>query len=399
MIAMVGIKKDTAIDIREKFAISENNKEKIYKSLLSKFKEVVILNTCNRTEIYLNYVSEDIDILKEVTRSLEWEEQLLPFIFIIESSYAYKHLCEVVCGYHSKLIGEDQILGQIKDAYAYALKVNEEKGELLRLFQQAITCGKEFRKEAKLYEIPVSTSSIAVNKIVKEDFKKIMVIGHGEVGSRIIKSLVSHKRDNIYLVVRNTESVQELKEAGIKIIDIKEKNKYINEMECIISCTSAPHLVVRKEEIIEVGLPLTIFDMSVPRDVEKDIARVDRVRVYNIDEISKIDDKNRILRIERMKAHRYIINNYIGQFEEWLRLRQLTPVIRQLKDIGTKIYTQRSSTFQHKIRDIHAIEVMDTLLKSVSDAYVNRAIEVLKEETLEGDREEALRIIKKIFKI
>jgi len=399
MIAMVGIKKDTAIDIREKFAINENNKEKIYKSLLSKFKEIVILNTCNRTEIYLNYISEDVDIIKEVTRSLEWEAQLLPFIFIIEASCAYKHLCEVVCGYHSKLIGEDQILGQIKDAYAYALKVNEEKGELLRLFQQAITCGKEFKKEAKLYEIPVSTSSIVVNKTVKEDFKNIMVIGHGEVGSRIIKSFISHKRDNIYLVVRNTESVQYLKESGIKIIDIKEKNKYINEMDCIISCTSAQYLVVLKEEIIEVGLPLTIFDMSVPRDVEKDIARFERVKVYNIDEISKIDDYNRILRVARMKAHRYIIDNYIGQFEEWLRLRQLTPVIRQLKNRGIEVYTGRSVAFQHKIRDIHAIEVMDTLLKSVSDAYVNRAIEVLKEETLEGDREEALRIIKKIFKI
>lgn len=100
---------------------------------------------------------------------------------------------EVCSGFHSKILGEDQILGQVKDAYEEALEFKAVSLELHRLFQEAITCGKRFRKEAKLFEIPVSSSSIVVSEAIKRECTKFMVLGYGEVGQLVMKYLLSHK--------------------------------------------------------------------------------------------------------------------------------------------------------------------------------------------------------------
>jgi len=397
VIGLIGIRKNTPLEIREKFVIKPKKHKEYMQELLKEMKEVVLLATCNRTEIYFNSSFNDEELLKKIFDIFSWDYEYKQYIFMTTSQDVYRHLFEVCCGFHSKILGEDQILGQVKDSYEEALNIKAVSLELHRLFQEAITCGKRFRKESKLFEIPVSSASIVVNEAVSHKCTKFMIFGYGEVGQLTMKYLISHGAKLIYLVVRNNKIKDEIYDERVKVIGFEEKNKYIDEVECLIGCTSAPHAVVKKSDINEDGNKLIIYDLSVPRDVEKEVAFLDRTEVYNIDTISHINDKNKKLREEKMEENKYIMTKYLKEYEEWLKLRSIAPTIKKLKAIGNEISEKRIQTFSHKSNSEKDIILANKLIESTSDFYINRAIEVIKEETLKGCGEECMKIIEKIF--
>lgn len=397
MIGLIGIRKNTPLEIREKFMIKNKKHNEYVRELRSQLREVVILGTCNRTEIYFNASLNDEELLKKIFETFKWDYELREYIFISRDNEVFRHLLEVCCGFHSKILGEDQILGQVKDAYEKSLEIEAVSLELHRLFQEAITCGKRFRKEAKLFEIPVSSASITVNEAINHNCTKFMVLGYGEVGQRVVKYLLSHEIEIIYLVVRNNKIVEEISDERVKVINFQQKNDYIDKIECIIGCTSAPHPVIKKSDIKEEGDKLIIYDLSVPRDVEKEVAFLERTNVYNIDTISHMDDRNKILRKERMEEYKYIMVKYLKEYEEWLKLRSISPMIKKLKALGTEVSEKRIETFEHKCNDKKDVALSNKLIKSTSDFYINRIIEIMKEETLKGNGEEWTRIIEKIF--
>lgn len=399
MIGLIGIRKNTPLEIRERFIIKPKKHEEYVKKLLKEMKEVVILATCNRTEIYFNASFNKEELLKKIFDIFNWDHDYKQYIFIATCQDVYRHLFEVCSGFHSKILGEDQILGQVKDAYEEALNIKAVSLELHRLFQEAITCGKRFRKESKLFEIPVSSASIVVNEAINHGCTKFMIFGYGEVGKLTMKYLLSHGARLIYLVVRNNRIKDEIDDERIKIIGFEEKNQYIDEVECLIGCTSAPHAVVKKNDINEDGNKLIIYDLSVPRDVEKEVALLARTEVYNIDTISNINDKNKILRKEKMEENKYIMIEYLKEYEDWLNLRSISPEIKRLKTLGNEISKKRIQTFSHKSNNEKDIALANKLIKSTSDFYINRAIEVIKEDTLKGCGEECMKIIEKIFMI
>ena len=189
----------------------------------------------------------------------------------------------------------------------------------------------------------------------------------------------------------------EIHDERVNVIGFEEKNKYIDEVECLIGCTSAPHAVLKKEDINEDGNKLIIYDLSVPRDVEKEVALLDRTEVYNIDTISYINDKNKKLRKEKMEEHKFIMAKYLKEYEDWLKLRSISPKIKRLKAFGNEVSEKRIQTFSHKSDNEKDITLANKLIKSTSDFYINRAIDVIKQETLKGCGEECMKIIEKIF--
>lgn len=399
MIGLIGIKRNTPLEIREKLTLKPKRIQEYTEKLLNIFKEVVILATCNRTEIYFNDFSEREEILKEIFEIFEWDYLFREYIFITRGEDSCRHLFEVCCGFHSKIVGEDQILGQVKSAYETALEFNSVNLELHRLFQEAITCGKKFRNEAKLYDIPVSSASIAVNESIKKGCSRFMLMGYGEVGQLVMKYLLSHKTELIYLVVRNVNIKNEIKDPRVKVITFDEKNRYIDEVQSIISCTSAPHVVLSCYDINNHGEKIYIYDLAVPRDIDKRIEKISRFEVYNIDTISAMNDENKKLRVDRMIENKYILNKYFDEFIQWQKLRIIAPEIKKIKELGNSVYNMRSTTFKNKCKDKRDVELAEMLIKSASDFYINRAIKVLKEETLNGSGEECKRIIEKIFKM
>lgn len=397
MIQLLGIKKNTRVEIREKLTLSPKKRKEYTKELLQYFDEVVILSTCNRTEIYYNGSLKGEESVLKIFEILNWDINLKENCFNLEERDTVKHLMEVVCGFHSKILGEDQILGQIKEEYALAMEIGSANHELQRLFQEAITCGKKFRTEGKLYEIPVSSASIAVSEAIKSNAENIMVIGYGEVGSLVVKYALSNNIKKLNLVVRNVEKVTDIEDERVAVMTYEDGRRIINEMDCVISCTSAPHLIIEKKHINEEGKNLIIFDLAMPRDVDERIKDFSRIKLFDIDEISLIDDENKNLRKERMLKYKNIIKQHINSFFEWKNLREVSDIIKNMKKNSSKVISERQKTLEHKCHDKKDIEIAEILIKSTSDYYVNRAIEVLKEEQLKGQGKECMKILEKIF--
>ena len=394
MLGLIGIKKGVDVSIREKLVISPRTKDLISNSLRNITDEFVILSTCNRTEIYFKGQGIDKELIFEV---LNWDKSLLEYVFYIDGESAVKHLFELACGFHSRILGEDQILGQIRDAYLEGVEKGYIFSELMRLFEEAISCGKRFRSDTKLYEIPVSSSSIAVNKIMKNNAEKLMVMGYGTIGKLVIKYALGTELKEINIVVRDKSKVEKITDQRVNILTYNEARERLNEMDGLISCTAASHLVVEKYHINKEGKNILLIDLAMPRDIDPQLQNYERVQLLDIDKISKLDDENKHLRVERMQKNKYIIDKYIKEYMNWLNLRCVTNYIKEFKDSGDFIVSHRVKSFENKCKNKEDAKLAEILIKSTADYYINRAIKVLKNEKAKGREEQCLRILMEIF--
>ena len=426
MIQLIGIKNHTAIDIREKLSIIPKHIEECNKKLLEICMEVVILSTCNRTEIYFNTKDEndkgninkeknvnkekkfnkekkwnkekpgdkEENIIKSVFKILNWDINLRSHIFYVKDKDAMEHLLEVCCGYHSKILGEDQILGQVKSALEQAVESESANRELYRLFQVAITCGKDFKLKTEMYKIPVSSASIVASECKIKNFKNILLVGYGEVGALVTKYLIQTNIEKLYIALRKLDLV-EISDERVEVISFDKRKDIYANVDCIICATSAPHPVIFKKDVE--NLNLTIYDLAIPRDVEEAVLKLPNISTFDIDDISLIDDENRKKRNEIMFLNKHIVSKYMDEYLDWKKVREITPYIQKMILNGEKIYKERYLSFRNKVKSKENAELAQVLIKSTSDAYINKAIKVLKEEHLEGRSEECLKILEKIF--
>ena len=397
MLGLIGIRKNVDINIRERLAIALSKQSKAVKELNKLYEEVVIISTCNRTEIYISGCLESEEDIRKIFEVLDWDISLLEYTFYLEGISVAKHLLEVVCGFHSKILGEDQILGQIKLAYELSLENKAIHTKLLRLFEEAISCGKKFWTESKLYEIPVSASSIAVKEVEEFGASSIMVLGYGTIGSLVVKYALGSKFNKVFIVVRNKGKVPDLKDDRVEILDFNEYKDVINEVDAVISCTAAPHVVIKNDYINNNGKEIMLIDLALPRDIDEALSQNERVTLLDIDTISKLDVDNKKLRNEKMNEYKFLVDEYLNEYKNWLNIREVTYYIHEMKNTGNSVIESRVKSFEHKCKDKRDIELATTLIKSTSDYYVNRAIKLLKEEKLKGRENECLNILKQIF--
>lgn len=397
MLGLIGIRKNVDINIRERLAIALSKQSKAVKELNKLYEEVVIISTCNRTEIYISGCLGSEKEIRKIFEVLDWDISLLKYTFYLEGISVAKHLLEVVCGFHSKILGEDQILGQVKLAYELSLEHKAIHTKLLRLFEEAISCGKRFRTESKLYEIPVSASSIAVNEVEKFGASSVMILGYGAIGSLVVKYALGSKFNKVFIVVRNKNKVPDLKDNRVKVLDFNEYKDVINEVDAVISCTSASHIVIKDDYIKKYGKEIMLIDLALPRDIDETLSKNKRVTLLDIDTISKLDGDNKKLRSEKMNEYKFLVHEYLNEYRDWLNIREVTYYIHEMKNTGNSVVESRAKSFENKCKDKRDIDLATTLIKSTSDYYINRAIKLLKEEKLKGREEECLNILKQIF--
>ena len=397
MIWLIGIRKNTSIEVREKLSLTSKKQVLALQQMKKIFDEVVIISTCNRTEIYFKGFFNKEEQLKKVFDILDWDYSLSEYVFANKNKEACRHLFEVICGFHSKILGEDQILGQVRDAYELSMNNNCINSKLLRLFQDAISCGKKFRTESRLFKIPVSSASIAVNKVIDQGAKSLMVLGYGNVGQLVVKYALGSALEKIYVVLRSKCKASDLKDERIELIDFDIMREFINNVDSVIACTSAPHIIVHKRDINEEGNKLTLIDLSLPRNIDESLAKYERVELLDIDIISKLDDVNKKLRMTRMIEYKTLIDEYLNDYIEWINIRGVSEYIKLIKDTGNNVAQDRIRSFNHKSKSKEDKALAETLIKSTSDYYVNRAIKLLKEEKLKGREDKCIRILSKIF--
>ncbi len=306
--------------------------------------EAVIISTCNRTEIYCSIVDNESDnIISPWLHQFyqQSENTLDEFLYCHRGNAAIKHLFRVACGLDSMVLGEPQILGQIKAAYSHAFNQGSLQKVLDRLFQHAFTVAKQVRTDTSIGSSPVSVAFAAVS-LAKQIFSKLsdstaLLIGAGETIDLAARHLYDNGIGRIIIANRTIERAHNLAmSVEGYAISLGEMPAHLPEADIIISST-ASQLPILGKGVIERALkqrkrrPIFMVDIAVPRDIEPEVGNLEDVYLYCVDDLHDIIDENLHSRREAAQQAEEIINAQVEQFMAWLRTQDAVPVITAIR--------------------------------------------------------------------
>ena len=357
--------------------------------------EYLQMKTCNRAELYL--VLNDCYI-----NDIDFGD------FVVEAEDdALNHLLRLSCGLESMIIGEDQILGQIKDARKKHLK-DGYAGELLNaVFTKAIHVGQVVRKKTNINKGSISIGSAAVElaESVHGDLKckKVLVIGAGKMGTLVAKALVQKHLKAIVVANRTHDRAVDLaKELGGYAIHFDRLDEAMSDADVIISATGAPHPILTCEKIknavsLEKLEKLVIVDIANPRDVEEDVKKLG-VKLFNIDDLRGIADKNRKLRESETKDAEKIIEDELLLLKKSLKRLEVESLISDIRRNAEKIRSHETEKAFRMLGDIDGKEkIVEDLTQVVVDKIFCDIIRNIK-NAAENDDKELIESAKNIFK-
>ena len=360
----------TTSDIETIEQVSNDLKE-LFNELKAEFniQEYIEIATCNRKEYYINNdsCSHDTDILKNMNKKL-----------IIEyGDDAIIHLFRVVSGIESMIVGEDQILGQIKNSKQTSEKEGHCGKVLDILFTKAIHIGQVVRSKTKINKGSVSIGSSAVDlaeeNIGNLEGKHVLVIGAGKMGTLVAKALAEKNLKAIFVANRTYDKAVSLaSELNGKAIQFDELNNYLPTADVVISATGAPHLVLTKNRIEGIinknsSKPLMI-DIANPRDIEENVTELG-VKLFNMDDLRGIADKNRKLREKEVKEAEEIISYEFNLFKNSLKLIEVESL---MADIRLSMEDIRKKESQKAIAKLVDIQNSDKVIDNLSKSIVNK---------------------------
>ncbi len=335
-VAGISYKKIEA-ETRGQFAISNEQ----YHSLLNiasafGIKEFFVLSTCNRTEIYgqADDVRNLIDLL--CTETAGTVETFLNAAYIKKGEAAIQHLFEVGAGLDSQILGDYEIIGQIKSA----VKVSKECGFvgafMERLVNAVLQSSKAIKNQTSLSGGTVSVSFAAVQFIREHVLeiakKKILLIGAGKIGRSTCKNLVDYLEDaDITLINRTPEKARELAdELGVSFAPDEQMNELVAEADIVLVATNADQPIILVDDL-KAGQHKLIIDLSVPCNVEPSAGQLEHIRLVNVDELSRMKDETLARRQAEVPKAKAILRIYIGDFLEWCEMRKHVPVLKAVK--------------------------------------------------------------------
>ncbi|VAW61000.1 Glutamyl-tRNA reductase [hydrothermal vent metagenome] len=359
-IITLGLNHKTApVNVRERLAFSPENLAQAVKSLsaLKSIKEAAILSTCNRTELYCSTESEvDGELAQQVIdQVVEWLSQFhgLESSEINRHLYSHKHIdsirhaLQVACGLDSLILGEPQILGQMKQAYAQANEQGTMGNLLGKLFQHAFLVAKQVRTDTAIGSSPVSVAFAAVS-LSKQIFGELneltaLMIGAGETVELAARHLQGSNIKRMIIANRSIDKGQALaSQFTAEAISLPQIPSYLHQADIIISSTASP-LPILGKGAMENALkkrkhkPVFICDIAVPRDVETEVNELDDVFLYTVDNLQDIIQENIESRQEAAEQAREIIDNQVDDFLSWERALDAVEVIRDIRENAENI--------------------------------------------------------------
>lgn len=344
---VLGLNHKTApVEVREGFNFSADRIARILRRLRNydNLDEAVLLSTCNRTEFYmvLEEPVSGMKFIQTLVKHLAGDGYKTEYFYNLSGVNCVRHLFKVASSLDSLVIGEGQILSQIKNAYQIA-RENSMTGTIFNtIFNRAIATGKRVRTETKIAYSSVSVSSAAVDLAMDvlgsiED-ANILVLGAGRMSELTARHLIDKGAKTIFVSNRNFDHAKELADKfnGTAIA----YNKYLEQAETsdiIITSTGAPHYVIREKDMREVtakrgGRPLILIDIAVPRDVDPKVTELPGITLYNIDDLEGVVDTNKHFRTHEAKMAEAIIEEEISELKERLRYLTMRPVMVQLHE-------------------------------------------------------------------
>ena len=415
-IVLIGLSHKTApVEMREKFFIPQGQGEDFLGRLLGlpDIREGLILCTCNRMEVSAVVESGDgwanqlKDFLAGVAGMMGYD--LDPYLYILRGEDAVRHIFRVTASMDSMILGEPQILGQVKEAYRQAAESKATGLILNKLFHRAFFVAKRVRTETKMASQAVSVSFAAVELAKKImgalDDKRAMLIGAGEMSGLAAKHLISQGVREIWVTNRtSTRAMEMAQELGGRAVPFKDFPQMLKDVDIVVSSTGSTQYIIRKEQLAGVirtrkNKPMFFIDIAVPRDVDPALNEIDNIYVYDIDDLQGIVESNKEERRREVQKAEEIVQQGVESFKRWLSSLEVLPTILDLRQRLEKIRRQETNKTLTLLKNASEEEqkTLDLLTQSIVNKILHHPISLLKHQEDRGQGKLYVEMTRKMF--
>ena len=407
----LGLNHTTApIEIREQAAVAAEHLDDALIDIArcSSIEEATILSTCNRTEVYCQLASNDSNAVADWLCDFHQMDRnsVRPYLYSLPGDQAVKHAFRVASGLDSMVLGEPQILGQMKTAFAKAHK-NGNTGKVLnRLFQQTFSVAKEIRSSTQIgsHAVSVAYAAVALAKNIFSDIKDqtVLLIGAGETIELACRHLASRGVKNIIVANRTLARAESLAdEFDAQAITLHELPTRLAEADMIFSSTASTLPILGKGAIEQAlkqrkNKPIFIVDLAVPRDVEPQVTELDNVYLYTVDDLQDVVTENLQSRKQAAEQAEKIVDENAANFMSWFQGLQSIPTIRQLRE-----HTQNLSHKEFELANKrlqageNAQQVLQQFAHSLTQKFMHAPTELLS-----GEHDQVLlKATRRLFKL
>ena len=413
---LVGVNhKTTPVEIREKLAFTKGKIEESVDRLFN-FPDIIehtILSTCNRVEIYARANCQDSAIKAIKQFICDFHEvspvELEDHFYSYRNEEAVEHLFRVSSSLDSMILGEAQILGQVKDAYSLAKDLRSTGLVLNQLFEKAFSIAKKVREETGIAERSVSISSAAVELAQKifDDLENrtVMLVGTGEMAELAAKHLISYGVKTVYVTSRTYDRAANLaRTLNGSALDFEAFKNELHRADIVITSTSASNFIIKKEMVEKAiherkNKPIFFIDIAVPRDIEPDINDLENIYLYDIDDLHIVVSANMKEREKEADNAMNFISQEVTKFNNWVGTLDAVPTIVEIRKKAENIRMQEIEKTLKKIS--YLSEDDKKLLRQMSSSIVSKILHKptikLKQKTQSEDGHLYLKAIRHLF--
>lgn len=416
MIGVIGLNYKTApVEVREKISFTEEQILQFIKILkqLDSLAGVVILSTCNRTEIYFHLKiksSQDrFDLI--YNRLLEYkglDASVKNHLYFLDGLDMVKHLFRVAAGLNSMVLGEDQIIGQVKNAFLISDHEHCAGPVLTRLFNRSFAAGKKVRTETKINEgsACISTAAVTLAKIHYPDIasQTILLIGAGQTGRLSMLNLIEKGCKSIYITNRTSEKADQLaKEFKATSVPFHQIKEYLVKCDIVMIATGSVTPLITKDLMNEVMTernfrPMIILDISVPRNVAEEVGKIEFVTLFDVDDTEVVIRETIEKRMTEIYKAQEIVCELANEYMEWLASLNLSPTIRHIQDNFRKIHDTEFVNYR-KFKNGMDRQPMQDYGNHISEKFTSLIIKNIKNLTDNGKNVEHLKILNELFEL
>lgn len=397
------------ITVREQVHLTPEATRQILGELVRRDEEMAILSTCNRTEWYV--LARDGRTVERVAARLAGGDpsRLEPYLYQYEDAAAARHLFRVAGGLESLVLGEAQILGQVREAFELARQAGALGPILEQLGRKALEAGKRIRTETAIGQGTASISHAAV-ELARKIFPdltscQVLILGAGEMATLAARHLREQGARAVIVANRNRQHALQVAEAcGGRAASFAELEPLLASSDIVISSTAAPHAVIRREMLERVlparkGRPLFLIDIAMPRDIEASCGELDGVFLHNIDDLEQVVAGNLAQRREHLEAAEAVVEETVRAFMAWWRSRAAVPVIRALHDLAAAVRDQELERALRRLGDLdpRQRQVVEAMAGAILKKFLHLPVTRLKAALAEGDGLVYLQSLRDLF--
>ena len=409
--------KSAPVEVRERLAYDEHAIGEALQELKRRpgFEEGMILSTCNRVEIAItcdDTITERaaVDQFLADTRRVE-RSWVVPYLYRFEDRDAIRHLFRVASSLDSMVVGEPQILGQLKAAYALAKQHGSLSGFLETVVTRAFSVAKRVRSETEIGANAVSVSYTAV-ELAREIFgslkdKKVMIVGAGKMSEAAARHLHRSGVSQIFVTNRTRERAEEMARLfDGKIVDYTAFAGFLPEVDIVIASSGAPHYILTKADMRKViearrNRPMFLIDIAVPRNIEPAANELDNVFLYDIDDLQKVVDSNVQDRMKEAAEAETIIAEEVERMVARLNTREVVPTIVSLQEQLENLRAAEVARMRKKFGTLspEQEEALDTLTRSIINKIAHGPISELRKQSSAPEGRYFVTTIRKVFRL